>query len=100
MISMASPARKRFSITFPLLRFLSLVRTNARQLPGLTCWNSTTVQRSLLYRITKPGRKSEVDGITRGNSSATLLQLWKNIEEWVENITTPCHKVKDTRVLS
>src|SRR5579864_6398342 len=30
-------------MTAPLRTFLSLVRTNAPPLPGLTCWNSTTV---------------------------------------------------------
>src|SRR5271165_3177555 len=33
------------SITAPLRTFLSLVRTNAPPLPGLTCWNSTTLNR-------------------------------------------------------
>ena len=32
------------STTLPDSTFLSLVRTNAPPLPGLTCWNSTTVQ--------------------------------------------------------
>src|ERR1035441_10825006 len=38
-----SSARYVRSITAPLRRFLSLVRTNAPPLPGLTCWNSTTL---------------------------------------------------------
>src|ERR1700679_2249072 len=40
-----SSARYVRSITAPLRRFLSLVRTNAPPLPGLTCWNSTTLNR-------------------------------------------------------
>src|ERR1700732_1916135 len=32
-------------MTAPLRRFLSLVRANAPPLPGLTCWNSTTLSR-------------------------------------------------------
>src|SRR5271154_268417 len=40
-----SSARYVRSITAPLRRFLSLVRTNAPPLPGLTCWNSTTLKR-------------------------------------------------------
>src|SRR6202035_3034950 len=40
-----SSARKVRSTTAPLRTFLSLVRTNAPPLPGLTCWNSTTVTR-------------------------------------------------------
>src|SRR5580658_2357324 len=39
-----SSARYVRSITAPLRRFLSLVRTNAPPLPGLTCWNSTTLK--------------------------------------------------------
>src|SRR5579872_3497369 len=40
-----SSARYVRSITAPLRTFLSLVRTNAPPLPGLTCWNSTTLNR-------------------------------------------------------
>src|SRR5580658_2081260 len=39
-----SSARYVRSITAPLRRFLSLVRTNAPPLPGFTCWNSTTLK--------------------------------------------------------
>src|SRR5260370_10190541 len=38
-----SSARKVRSMTAPVRKFFSLVRTNAPPLPGLTCWNSTTV---------------------------------------------------------
>src|SRR4029077_14350890 len=40
----SSPRNVRSS-TAPPDTFLSLVRTNAPPLPGLTCWNSTTVTR-------------------------------------------------------
>src|ERR1700733_14155754 len=40
-----SSAREVRSITAPLRTFLSLVRTKAPPLPGLTCWNSTTLNR-------------------------------------------------------
>src|SRR6266542_3691784 len=39
-----SPARKVRSTTAPVSRFLTLVRTKAPPLPGLTCWNSTIRQ--------------------------------------------------------
>src|SRR3954468_13044276 len=39
-----SPARKVLSITLPSVVRLSLVRTNAGPLPGLTCWNSTILK--------------------------------------------------------
>src|SRR6266446_2512497 len=38
-----SSARKVRSITAPVRKFFSFVRTNAPPLPGFTCWNSTTV---------------------------------------------------------
>src|SRR4029453_9727349 len=37
-----SPARKVRSSTAPVRAFLSVVRTKAWPLPGLTCWKSTT----------------------------------------------------------
>src|SRR5271154_490976 len=40
-----SSARYVRSITAPLRRFFSLVRTKAPPLPGFTCWNSTTLNR-------------------------------------------------------
>ena len=43
-VSTLVPALKVLSTTLPDSTFFSLVRTNAPPLPGLTCWNSTTVQ--------------------------------------------------------
>src|SRR3954453_978387 len=40
-----SPPRKVRSTTAPERTFLSVVRTKAPPLPGLTCWNSTTSNR-------------------------------------------------------
>ncbi|MNL70345.1 hypothetical protein D3C87_1953340 [compost metagenome] len=42
-LAIFSPARKVTSLVLPVLMFLSLVRTKAAPLPGLTCWKSTTV---------------------------------------------------------
>src|SRR6516165_6128727 len=42
--STLTPALKVRSTTLPDRMFLSLVRTNAPPLPGLTCWKSTTFQ--------------------------------------------------------
>src|SRR5690242_15198597 len=42
--STLTPALKVRSTTLPDRTFLSLVRTNAPPLPGLTCWKSTTLQ--------------------------------------------------------
>jgi len=39
-----SPARNVRSTTAPESMFLTLVRTNAPPLPGLTCWNPTMRQ--------------------------------------------------------
>src|SRR3954451_2030913 len=41
-VSTLVPALNVRSTTWPVSTFLSLVRTNAPPLPGLTCWNSTT----------------------------------------------------------
>src|SRR5579859_6755879 len=43
--STLTPALKVRSTTLPEVMFFSLVRTKAGPLPGLTCWNSTTVHR-------------------------------------------------------
>ena len=40
-----SPARNVRSSTAPVRAFFRVVRTNAPPLPGLTCWNSTTLNR-------------------------------------------------------
>src|SRR5262245_9554728 len=45
-VSTFTPALNVLSTTLPDMMFFSLVRTNAPPLPGLTCWNSTTVQSS------------------------------------------------------
>src|SRR5215471_5348549 len=42
--STLTPSLKVRSTTLPDRTFLSLVRTNAPPLPGLTCWKSTTFQ--------------------------------------------------------
>src|SRR3954447_22745387 len=41
-VSTLVPALNVRSTTCPVRTFLSLVRTKAPPLPGLTCWNSTT----------------------------------------------------------
>src|SRR5215469_11306884 len=41
--STLTPALKVLSTTLPDITFFSLVRTKAGPLPGLTCWNSTTL---------------------------------------------------------
>src|SRR5689334_4915723 len=43
-VSTLVPALKVLSTTLPESTCLSLVRTKAPPLPGLTCWNSTTDQ--------------------------------------------------------
>src|SRR5690606_33673871 len=43
-VSTLTPALKVLSTPLPDMTFFSLVRTKAGPLPGLTCWNSTTLQ--------------------------------------------------------
>src|SRR4028118_1323958 len=59
-VSTLRPALKVLSTTLPDSTFLSLVRTNAGPLPGLTCWNSTTDQRFPSMLSTRPFLRSLV----------------------------------------
>ena len=55
------PALNVRSITAPFFRLRILVRTNAPPLPGLTCWNSTTVNSPLSSSRVIPVLKSFVE---------------------------------------
>src|SRR5919112_2339564 len=59
-VSTLVPALKVLSTTFPESTFLSVVRTNAPPLPGLTCWNSTTDHSSPSRLSTRPFFRSLV----------------------------------------
>src|SRR6201991_2377178 len=63
-VSTLVPALKVLSTTFPDSTFLSVVRTNAPPLPGLTCWNSTTDQSSPSRLRTRPFFRSLVVAIS------------------------------------
>src|SRR3954464_5417705 len=63
-VSTLVPALNVLSTTLPESTFLSVVRTNAPPLPGLTCWNSTTVQRSPSRLSTRPFLRSFVVAIS------------------------------------
>src|SRR6266496_4419490 len=62
-----SPARNVLSMTRPCLMCLSLVRTKAPPLPGLTCWKSTMVYGCPSNWIFNPFLNSAVD---------TCMTLW------------------------
>src|SRR3954469_25829367 len=66
-VSTLVPALNVRSTTWPVRTFLSLVRTNAPPLPGLTCWNSTTFQRT-------PSRSSVIPFL-RSLVVATAMKL-------------------------
>src|SRR5260221_2143001 len=96
MTSTASPARKRVSTTLPDFRLFSFARTNARQLPGFTCWNSTTVHNSPSMRIVRPDRKSDVEAIN-------LLRVENEAESKIvgeKKIRRRLLKVKEATVMS
>src|SRR6478672_1089397 len=57
------PALKVLSTTLPLTTFLRVVRTKAPPLPGLTCWNSTTLQSPLSRLSTMPFLRSFVEAM-------------------------------------
>src|ERR1700730_2825217 len=67
-----SPARNVLSITRPSRMCLSLVRTNAPPLPGLTCWKSTMVYGSPSKRIFRPFLNSAVDTCMRSRPLPSL----------------------------
>src|SRR3990172_3188518 len=60
-----SPARKVLSMTRPCRMCLSLVRTKAPPLPGLTCWKSTMVYGCPSNWIFSPFLNSAVDTCMR-----------------------------------
>src|SRR5471032_3099488 len=60
-VSTLVPALNVFSTTLPDRTALSLVRTKAGPLPGLTCWNSTTDQSWLPMLRTMPFLRSLVE---------------------------------------
>src|SRR4029079_16989538 len=60
-VSTLVPALKVLSTTLPDRTALSLVRTRAGHLPGLTCWNSTTDQSWLPMLRTMPFLRSFVE---------------------------------------
>src|SRR3954470_17551173 len=66
-MSTLAPALYVLSTTLPVTTFLSLVRTKAPPLPGLTCWNSTTFQRT-------PSRSSVIPFL-RSLVVATAIKL-------------------------
>ncbi len=59
-VSTFTPALKVLSTPLPDRTFLSLVRTKAGPLPGLTCWNSTTLQSCWSMTSTIPFLRSFV----------------------------------------
>ena len=62
-ISIFAPALYVRSTVLPVTTFLSLVRTNAPPLPGLTCWNSMTFHSCPSMLRTTPLRMSAVDAM-------------------------------------
>src|SRR3954451_5803060 len=68
-VSTLVPALNVRSTTWPVSTFLSLVRTNAPPLPGLTCWNSTTFHSTQSRSSVMPFLRSLVVAIGRVNPS-------------------------------
>src|SRR5690606_23132918 len=62
-VSILAPALKVRSTVFPVRTFFTLVRTNAPPLPGLTCWNSMTVQSPPSMLRTTPFLMSAVEAM-------------------------------------
>src|SRR3954451_16324960 len=68
-VSTFVPALNVRSTTWPVSTFLSLVRTKAPPLPGLTCWNSTTFHSTPSRSSVMPFLRSLVVAIGRVNPS-------------------------------
>ena len=73
-VSTLVPALNVLSTTLPDSTFLSLVRTNAPPLPGLTCWNSTTDQSWPSSLSTMPFLRSFV--VATEKSSCSLAEVY------------------------
>src|SRR5438067_9401007 len=71
-VSTLVPALKVLSTTLPDSTFLRVVRTNAPPLPGLTCWNSTTVQSCPSILSTRPFFRSLV--VATGRQSSDWIE--------------------------
>src|SRR6478735_2536811 len=71
-VSTLVPALNVLSTTLPDRTALSLVRTKAGPLPGLTCWNSTTDQSWLSMLRTMPFFRSLVEATRKSLSSYGL----------------------------
>ncbi len=72
-VSTLVPALNVLSTVLPESTFFSLVRTNAGPLPGLTCWNSMTVQSWPSMLRTMPFFRSLVDAMrARASSSSSV----------------------------
>src|SRR5215216_431321 len=85
-VSTLTPALKVLSTTLPESTFLSLVRTKAGPLPGLTCWNSTTDQSWPPSSLsTMPFLRSFVEATVAGSPGLT----------W----TTPGHALEREKLL-
>src|SRR5947209_10913043 len=69
-VSTLVPALKVLSTTLPDRTFFSVVRTNAPPLPGLTCWNSTTVHNWPSMLSTSPFFRSLVVAMAGSVSSS------------------------------
>src|SRR3989442_13027106 len=90
-----TPALKVRSITAPLFRFRSFVRTNAPPLPGLTCWNSITWNNVPSNSRVIPFFRSFVDTLTRRSSSLQLDQLSRRRADETAAVLMNLHHVLD-----
>src|SRR6476660_5099336 len=79
--STLTPALKVRSTTLPDRTFFSLVRTKAPPLPGLTCWNSTTVNRPSGRFNAMPFLKSLVETFMAPHSHecAPMSACWNGL---------------------
>src|SRR5919198_1860582 len=77
-VSTLVPALKVLSTTLPESTFFSVVRTNAPPLPGLTCWNSTTLH-------SPPSRLSTIPFFRSFVVAMRYASLSSRTDVWVAN---------------
>src|SRR5207248_167652 len=87
-----SSARYVRSMTAPVRKFLSLVRTNAPPLPGFTCWNSTTVMSPSGRFRAMPFLRSFVEMLTRTASGFALSRHRRPVRDLAGAVAPDCSR--------
>src|SRR5438067_389910 len=100
-VSTLVPALKVLSTTLPESTFFSVVRTNAPPLPGLTCWNSTTVHNSPSRLRTNPFLRSFVVAMScpaQRSTGGLTGQVYRRVGSMAHRRPVHRHDTRNTRL--